>query len=146
AGEHIVSTDKASVKGRWQLVNQQSRNTAPSFVFMKTTEPKLIIHPLLRALEIHPDDVQYGYRLYGLVVDVVEKRVTQMTFINDFHNLKANEQGRIELSSEIPDPAGKFTPVKLSLKVTDRAIRRGKNLSFFEQSKYCGKCEFYGEM
>jgi hypothetical protein len=69
-----------------------------------------------------------------------------MAFIEDFGNLKADEQGRIDLAFQIPDPSGRFTPMKLSLKVTDRAIRRGRNLSFFEQSKYCGKCAFDGEM
>jgi G8 domain len=145
AGQHIVNAEDDAREARWNIEGA-STDEHPAFFFLKKTHPKLIVHPMLRTLEIHPDDVPYGYRLSGVVVDIVDRHVTQMAFIQDFHDLRPDEQGRIALDVKFPDPSGQMTSLPLSLTVTDRIRRRGRNLNFFEQAKYCGKCQFPEEM
>src|SRR5262249_17609404 len=144
ASKHIVNVPEQTARSGWRVESREIKR--PTFVFVKNTSPKLIVHPLLRKLEIHPDDVRYGYRLAGIVVDSVDKHITQMQFIQDFPDLNADSLGNISLNVQFPDPAGRYTSMTLSLKVTDQAVRRGRNLSYFEQSKYCGNCDFRGEM
>ncbi|TWB90621.1 G8 domain-containing protein [Bradyrhizobium macuxiense] len=146
AGQHIVNTEDQAVKSRWTVADGVSGPERPNFVFVKKTSPKLIVHPLLRKLEIHPDDVRYGYRLEGIVADMVGNRITEMAFIQDFPQLRPDEQGHIALDVKFPDPAGDMTSLPLSLTVTKQAVRRGKNYEFYKQAQYCGKCSFDAEM
>ncbi|MCP1975265.1 G8 domain-containing protein [Bradyrhizobium elkanii] len=146
AGQHIVNTEDQTAKSRWTFAGAASGPERPNFVFVKKTSPKLIVHPLLRKLEIHPDDVRYGYRLEGIVADMVDNRITEMVFIQDFPILRPDGQGQIALDVKFPDPAGDMTSLPLSLTVSERAVRRGRNYEFYKQAQYCGKCSFYAEM
>jgi len=146
AESHIVNTEDQTAKSRWTFAGTASGPEHPHFVFVKKTSPKLIVHPLLRKLEIHPDDVRYGYRLEGIVADVVDNRVTEMAFVQDFPALQPDAQGRIALDVKFPDPAGDMTSLPLSLTVTKQAVRRGRNYEFYKQAQYCGKCDFDLEM
>ncbi|MCA1397019.1 G8 domain-containing protein [Bradyrhizobium sp. BRP56] len=143
AGQHIVNTEDQVAKSRWMFAPGSEQ---PNFVFVKKTSPKLIVHPLLRKLEIHPDDVRYGYRLEGIVADMVGNRITTMAFIQDFPVLRPDGQGHIALDVKFPDPAGDMTSLPLSLTVTKQAVRRGRNYEFYKQAQYCGKCNFEQEM
>ncbi|WP_373852110.1 hypothetical protein [Bradyrhizobium sp.] len=146
AGQHIVNTEDQAAKSRWTFAGVASGSEPPNFVFVKKTSPKLIVHPLLRKLVIHPDDVRYGYRLEGIVADIVDNRITKMAFIQDFPALQPDGQGHIALDVKFPDPAGDMTSLPLSLTVTKQAVRRGRNYEYYKQAQYCGKCNFEQEM
>jgi hypothetical protein len=137
AAEHFLRSPQ-DVADAWKVVESQSSKV----VFVDHEPPKFYFLPGLRPFEIHPDDVQYGYRIMGMVADRVGSKITVRAFAKEFHDLKVDPDGYIRLSFTVSDMAGNETKVDVALLVTERAVRRGANINFFVQKAYCGQCGY----
>src|SRR5262249_1141170 len=121
----------------WRLQNTEG---ASRLVFVDSEAPTLVLSPWLYPLEIHPEDVQYGYRVEGMLFDRVGSQVAMRAFTQDFLDLKVGTDGYVHIDFNVHDLAENATPISLALRVTDTAVRRGRNLSYFAQRNFCGDC------
>jgi hypothetical protein len=72
-----------------------------------------------------------------MVVDKVGDELVSIAHGQSFRDLKVDPDGFVRLSFTVNDLAGNPTRVDLPLRVTEKAVRRGANLEFFLQKKYC---------
>jgi hypothetical protein len=134
ASKHFVRATGTVVDG-WELVKGQ-------VVFVDREAPKFYFLPGLRPFEIHPQDVEYGYRIMGMVADRVGSHITVRAFAKEFHDLTIDPDGFIRISFTVADMAGNKTTEHVALRVTDKAVRRGANINFFVQKEFCGECGY----
>lgn len=103
---------------------------------------KFMVHPSLLPLEIHPDDVRLGYRILGYVVDRVDGRARTVAHFEEFRDLKVDADGFVRVWPRMSDVHGTQAPHVIALRVTNTAVRRGRNLDYFMQAHFCGTCGF----
>ena len=137
ASQHFMRSEQ-DIQNRWKVVEEQSNKV----VFVDNEPPKFHFLPGLLPFEIHPDDVQYGYRVMGMVADRVGTKITVRAFAKEFHDLVINPDGYVRVSFTVADMAGNETKTDVALLVTEKAIRRGANINFFVQKAYCGQCGY----
>ena len=130
--------NEQDIQSRWKVVEEQSNKV----VFVDNEPPKFHFLPGLLPFEIHPDDVQYGYRVMGMVADRVGTKITVRAFAKEFHDLVIDPDGYVRVSFTVTDMAGNETKTDVALLVTEKAIRRGANINFFVQKAYCGQCGY----
>ena len=99
-----------------------------------------MVYPSLLPLQIHPDDVAYGYRILIYAVDKVDGQVRVVSHFENFHDLRVDPDGWVRVPPKSVSNYGGTTPVELAIRVTSNAIRRGPNLDYFLQKAYCGTC------
>nr|WP_233287381.1 G8 domain-containing protein [Bradyrhizobium oropedii] len=137
ASVHFEEKNLASGQDEWRILKDPDTGRE-KLVYIDRTPPELVLTPSLYPLEIHPDDIKYGYRVEGMLYDVVGSRVALRAFTQDFLNLSASDDGFVRLDFEVHDLSQNAQPIHLALRVTKDAVRRGSNLSFFSQRQYCG--------
>jgi hypothetical protein len=137
ASAHFEQTSLASGRDEWRLLVDADSGRG-KLIYVDRTPPELVLTPSLYPLEIHPDDVKYGYRVEGMLYDAVGSRVAMRAFTQDFLNLKASDDGFVHLDFEVHDLSENPQPIHMLLRVTEDAVHRGSNLSFFSQRQYCG--------
>ncbi|WP_429027424.1 G8 domain-containing protein [Bradyrhizobium sp. I1.14.4] len=137
SSEHFLRAS-SNVTDLWKVVEGQSNK----IVFVDREPPRFWFLPGLKPFEIHPDDVQYGYRIMGMVADHVGKKITVRAFAKEFHDLKVDPDGYVRVSFTVSDMAGNETKEDVALLVTEKAVRRGANINFFVQKAYCGECGY----
>ncbi|WP_159450396.1 G8 domain-containing protein [Bradyrhizobium mercantei] len=137
SSEHFLRAG-SNVTDLWKVVEGQSSKV----VFVDREPPRFWFLPGLRPFEIHPDDVQYGYRIMGFVADHVGKKITVRAFSKEYQDLKVDPDGYVRVSFTVSDMAGNETKEDVALLVTDKAVRRGANINFFVQKAYCGECGY----
>jgi hypothetical protein len=136
--EHFSrETTKGSASG-WTVMRERSGRAGKGrLVFVDSTPPKFMILNCLLPLRIHPDDIPFGYRVMGRIIDKVGEDITTIAHAETFRDLKADPDGFARVSFKVGDQAGNFTRVDLALHVTPDAVQRGSNLEFFLQRQYC---------
>jgi G8 domain len=143
AFDHFEKDAAVGVAGAWKLVEAASRGQEQrAMVYIDNEPPKFLLMKGLVPLQIHPDDIEYGYRVMGMVVDLVEGQVTMRAHSQEFFNLTIDADRHVRIDFKVADMAGNETEVKLALLVTDQAVRRGQNLNFFVQKHHCGMCGY----
>ena len=138
ASTHFEKTSFAAGRDEWQVLKDADTGRG-KLVYVDRTPPELVLTPSLYPLQIHPDDVKYGYRVEGMLYDAVGSRVAMRAFTQDFLNLKASEDGFVHLDFAVHDLSENAQPIHMLLRVTKDAVRRESNLSFFSQRQYCGE-------
>jgi hypothetical protein len=137
ASRHFEQSPQ-NVTDRWKIVEDQS----PKLVYASHEPPKFHFLPGLIPFEIHPDDIQYGYRIMGFVASRVGDKISLRAFAKEFDDLKKDPDGFVRVSFTVKDMAGNELEQNVALRVTDQAVRRGANINFFVQKPYCGACGY----
>jgi hypothetical protein len=133
---HFLSSSES---GRWELL--QSRETSGYTVVNVGKNPaRFMLRRGLLPLQIHPDDVPYGYRVAGVMLERVDQQITMRTFEREFQDLKIDPDGFVRVAFKYANLAGTEIPYELALQVTSSAIRRGPNVDFWAQREFCGSC------
>lgn len=101
---------------------------------------KFMLRRGLLPLAIHPDDIAYGYRAHGVVLDKVDAQLIMRNWEREFHDLGAGGDGFVRIAFNITSLAGADVPVELALRVTPDAVRRDRNVDFYLQRAFCGTC------
>jgi len=140
------ATNSDQIADRWEVMRAEagSEPKAATMVYVQRTPPRFIIAPGLLPLEIHPADIRFGYRAMGVVANMVGSKIAIRAFSREYagSELSVDPDGFVRLAFTVHDMAGNEAPVNLALKVTDKAVRRGDNLDFFQQAAFCGKCGY----
>jgi len=118
----------------WQVV-PASPGGPGRVVFLDRTPPRVEMHRgVVEA--IHPDDLEYGFRACGWWVDEVGDVTYRQAFIEDFSDLVPDEDGYVRVSFSVTDRAGNTTEHPMEIEVTERAVRRGRNVTWFDQAQH----------
>ena len=137
ASAHFEKTGFAAGRDEWRII-RDADSGREKLVYVDRTPPEFVLTPSLYPLEIHPDDVKYGYRVEGMLYDAVGSRVAMRAFTQDFLNLKESEDGFVHLDFEVHDLSENAQPIHMLLHVTEGAVHRGSDLSYFSQRQHCG--------
>jgi G8 domain len=130
--------DGDSAKG-WNFVPSTGA-AERALVYVNPNPPKFMLRRGLLPLRIHPEDVRYGYRVHGVVLEPVDGRLTMRNWEREFRNLTVEPDGYVRITFSITNLAGVETPVTIALEVTPEAVRRGTNVDYYIQREFCGAC------
>ena len=133
----LGQSDGDSAKG-WNFVPSTAAETA--LVYVNPNPAKFMLRRGLLPLRIHPEDVRYGYRVHGVVLEPVDGRLTMRNWEREFRNLIVEPDGYVRITFSITNLAGVETPVTIALEVTLEAVRRGTNVDYYIQREFCGAC------
>lgn len=112
---------------------------------LSPTKRIFMVHPSLVPLQIHPDDIGYGYRVLIYIVERKAGVIAIASHFENFPNLTADPDGVVRVRSRIAALGTESdAPVELAIRVTPDAIRRGPNVDYFLQREYCGSCGMDG--
>jgi hypothetical protein len=131
--------DEQSPKG-WNFVPSATSDAKKALVYVNKDPVKFMFKRGLLPLRIHPDDVRYGYRVHGVVLEPVDGRLTMRNFEREFRKLKIDPDGYVRITFNITNLAGEELPVTVALEVTPDAVRRGTNIDYYIQREFCGAC------
>ena len=134
----LAQSNGDSAKG-WNFVS----STAPrerALVYVNARPAKFMLRRGLLSLRIHPEDVRYGYRVHGVVLEPVDGVLTMRNWERVFTDLKIDPDGYVRITFNMTNLAGVETPVTIALEVTAEAVRRGTNVDYYIQRKFCGAC------
>jgi hypothetical protein len=136
--DHFSRVADTTAADEWSVAPATAATKGPTgLVFVDRTPPKFMLFNCLLPLQIHPDDVPFGYRAMGVVIDKVGTELSSIVHGQTFRNLTVGDDGFVRVSFTVADMAGNTTRVDLPLQVTPDALRRGSNLEFFMQRKHC---------
>ena len=111
-----------------------------ALVYINPNPAKFMLRRGLLPPRIHPDDVPYGYRVHGVVLEPVDGLLTMRNWERVFTDLKIDPDGYVRITFNMTNLAGVETPVTIALEVTSDAVRRGTNVDYYIQRKFCGAC------
>ncbi len=131
--------DEQSHKG-WNLVPSASSDAKKALVYVNKDPVKFMFKRGLLPLRIHPDDVRYGYRVHGVVLEPVDGQLTMRNWEREFRKLTIDPDGYVRITFNITSLAGEDSPVAVALEVTPDAVRRGTNIDYYIQREFCGAC------
>jgi G8 domain-containing protein len=122
------------IKGRngersgWRFLTERRDGIVTTkLTYIDTRPPRFEIDPRIR-LEIHPDDVNYGFLIQGTLFDEgAGPEIVRRTY----DALKVDDNGYVNVPFEYPDRAGNLFRRTYRLTVTTRAARRGSDLMYF---------------
>jgi len=127
-GNYLRDYSNDDFKDGWNFVSLDvAGNNRTVMIYADKIPPTFEIDPRVR-LKIHPDDVPFGLRLQGNVIDYVGGIRTVNPVNREFRNLIVNEKGYINVVYPITDAAGNINNLKYSIKVTDSEPPRGQSL------------------
>lgn len=130
-GNYLKDYSKDEYQEGWNftpvVLNGQNRTI---MLYADSTPPTLELDKRV-PLEIHPDDVQYGLRLQGNVIDYVAGIRTTNTVNREYRDVKVNENGLIEVVYPVTDAAGNINNVQYYVKVNSKAPRRGQDIAHY---------------
>ena len=133
------STGSASAAQGWRVLNAAAEAN-PALVNVNKNPAKFMMRRGLLPLRIHPDDVPYGYRVHGTILEMVDDHLAIRQIEKEFHNLKVESDGFVRIAFTFTNLAEVAIPVEIALEVTDKAVRRGQNIDYYLQREYCGAC------
>ena len=111
-----------------------------ALVYVNPNPAKFMLRRGLLPLRIHPEDMRYGFRVHGVVLEPVDGLLTMRNWERVFTNLKIDPDGYVRITFNITSLAGVETRVTIALEVTPEAVRRGTNVDYYIQRKFCGSC------
>jgi hypothetical protein len=123
----------------WNFV-PSTRPAERALVYVNPKPTKFMVRRGLLPLRIHPEDVRYGYRVHGVVLEPVDGRLTMRNWEREFRNLRVEPDGYVRITFNMTNLAGVEIPVTIALEVTQEAVRRGTNVDYYIQREYCGAC------
>jgi hypothetical protein len=143
-GNHTASKEQTSatrVGSGWTAVKAKFDSfDTNAAAHGESDHPAFMLQPSLLPLQIHPDDVSFGYRTLGYRVDTSDDRIRLVSYFEEFHDLKVDADGFVRVTSKVATDEATGAPQVLAIRVTADAVRRGPNLDFFLQRQYCGSC------
>src|SRR5262249_51098050 len=93
------------------------------------TPPRFELDPRIK-LEIHPDDVRYGFVVEGTLYDEGEGAVLVRKI---YKELTIGRDGYAEIPFEYPDRSGNFYRTEYRVRITSGAEKHGANLLHYLQ-------------
>jgi hypothetical protein len=112
------------------LTKRRGGKIVTRLVFVDTHPPRFELDPRIR-LEIHPDDVKYGFLIQGLLYD---EGAPPEALRRIFDSLRVDDSGYVDIRFEYPDRAGNLLHQQYRLNATPRAARRGSDLFYYLHS------------
>ena len=138
--DHFSRILETEPSGDWALVEKDSEGAPSAMVFVDDLPPIFVVMTSLMPLQIHPDDLPHGLQIGGMIADKIGDRVTLTSIEREFTDLRVEDDGYVRVAFEIKDAAGNQAPVELAVRVTEEAVQRGPNLSYYLQQPHCGTC------
>ena len=114
----------------WSFRSQpRGDGIATQLTYIDTKAPRFELDSRIK-LEIHPDDVRYGFLIQGTLYD---EGAAPETVRKAYSQLTVDDEGYVDVPFEYPDRAGNVVRKQYRLKVTPGAARRGANLFYYLQ-------------
>ncbi len=127
---HRIVKGQDGERTGWRFVaTPQGDKVTTKLMYVDTKPPRFELDPRIK-LEIHPDDVRYGFLIQGTLYD---EGAAPETVRKAYDQLKADSEGYINVPFEYPDRAGNMVHHDYRLKVTPGAVKRGSNLFYYLQ-------------
>jgi hypothetical protein len=136
--KHFLGQSDGDFAKGWNFVPSTAAERA--LVYVNPNPAKFMLRRGLLPLRIHPEDVRYGYRVHGVVLEPVDGRLTMRNWEREFRNLMVEPDGYVRMTFSITNLAGMEMPVTIALEVTPEAVRRGTNVDYYLQREFCGAC------
>lgn len=128
-GNYVKDYSGSKYSDGWNFISiDVGGNARTVLLHADKTPPTFEIDPRV-SLKIHPDDVQFGLRLEGDVIDYVAGIKTVNRVNREYRQLVVNDGGYIDVVYPITDAAGNINNVKYSIQVTDSVPARGQDLA-----------------
>jgi hypothetical protein len=125
---HRLIKGKAGERTGWHFLSEHRGDTVTTrLTYIDASSPRFDLDPRIK-LEIHPDDVQYGFLIQGILTD---EGAPPETVRKVCENLKIDNEGSVNVSFEYPDRSGNFFRQNYRLKVTTSAVKRGSDLMYY---------------
>jgi len=110
---------------RFSTVRRGERVTT-KLTYVDSDPPRFVIDPRIR-LEIHPDDVKYGFLIQGtLYDDGAPPETARVTY----DHLTVVDGQYVDVPFEYSDRAGNVLHQPYRVRVTTRAVKRGADLRY----------------
>jgi len=128
---HRLTKGKDGNRTGWRfLTERRGGKIMTRLLYVESHPPRFELDPRIR-LEIHPDDVKYGFLIQGLLYDdfAPPEAVRRI-----FDSLRVDDSGYVDIRFEYPDRAGHLFHQQYRLNATPRAARRGSDLFYYLHS------------
>jgi hypothetical protein len=128
---HRLIKGKDGDRTGWRfLTERRGGKIVTRLLYVETHPPRFELDPRIR-LEIHPDDVKYGFLIQGLLYDdgAPPEAVRRI-----FDSLRVDDSGYVDIRFEYSDRAGNLFHHQYRLNATPRAARRGSDLFYYLHS------------
>jgi hypothetical protein len=134
-GNFLTASQAEGLEDGWNFLTVESEGARRTLlVYADRTPPVLVLDERV-PLEIHPDDVPFGLRLEGDIIDYVAGIRTVNTVNRSYPDVEVDDDGMVHVFYPVKDAAGNVTEVPYAVRVTETAKRRGQNRSFYLQSR-----------
>jgi hypothetical protein len=125
---HRLIKGKAGERTGWRFLSERRGDkVATRLTYIDTSSPRFDLDPRIK-LEIHPDDVRYGFLIQGILTDDGAPPETVRKVCD---NLKIDNEGFVNVSFEYADRSGNLFRQNYRLNVTAGAVRRGADLMYY---------------
>ena len=122
----IVKGKDGDRTGWYFLTERRGNGVATRLTYIDTSPPRFALDPRIK-LQIHPDDVRYGFLIQGTLYDEgAPPETVRMTF----DHLKVFDGTYVDVQFEYADRAGNVLRKTYRLNVTPRAVKRGADLRY----------------
>ena len=125
---HRLIKGKNGERTGWRVLTERRDGKITSqLTYVDTRPPRFDLDPRIK-LEIHPDDVKYGFLVQGTLYDdgaapEIVRRI--------YDKLEVDDEGYVNIPFEYPDRAGNLFHQTYRLKVTVNAPKRGSDLFYY---------------
>jgi hypothetical protein len=125
---HRLIKGKMGERTGWRfLTERRGDQITTRLTYVDTQPPRFDLDPRIR-LEIHPDDVKYGFLVQGTLYDdgagpEIVRRI--------YDKLEVDGEGYVNIPFEYPDRAGNLFRQTYRLNVTVTAPKRGSDLFYY---------------
>jgi G8 domain len=125
---HRLVKGKDGERTGWRfLTERHGDRIITRLTYIDTRPPRFELDPRI-GLEIHPDDVKYGFLIQGtLYDDDAGPEIVRRTY----SKLEVDEKGFVNVPFEYADRAGNLLHQQYRLKVTPGAAKRGSDLFYY---------------
>ena len=130
-GNYLKEFDDSKYTEGWNFLSVNIDGDARTvMLYADSVKPTLELDPRV-PLVIHPDDVRFGLRLQGDVIDYVGGIRTVNTVNREYRDLVVSENGLINVEYPVVDAAGNINNVKYAIVVSETAPRRGQDIGHY---------------
>lgn len=103
--------------------------------YVDATPPRFVLDPRLER-RLHPDDLDDGIMLAGMLYDEVGGRETFKNVNMVYYDLEPDEDGVVRILFQYPDSVGNLFEQEYEFEVSEEATRRGPNLGYYMQAQF----------
>jgi len=120
----------------WRLeTTQVDGRPRTKLFYVDSTPPHFELSPCMK-LKIHPDDVKYGLEICGVLHDEVAGKETIKNMIKEYRDLQVDPDGFVTVHFSCADSVGNVAEHTYRFEVTDQAVKRGSNISYYNQKQF----------